>query len=101
MKSTFFNTVQKTIRIRNLNRKVEQVYIDWIKRFILFHNKRHPQELGASDMVLFLQALSSDPKVAAAGVKQALNALLFMYREVLQRPYDHLEIDSSSRLQSF
>jgi len=92
MKSTLFIAVQQTIRIRNLNHKIEEVYIDWIKRFILFHNKRHPQELNAGEIVQFLFYLSRDPKIPATSVKQAVNALLFMYREVLNRPYDHLEI---------
>jgi len=92
MKSNLFKAIQANIRIKNLNEKVERIYLERIREYILFHNKRHPQELGANEMVDFLNHLSRDHKIAAVGVKQALNALLFMYREVLERPFEHLEI---------
>jgi len=96
MKSGLLNTIQKTIRLKNLNTRIEQVYLQWIRQYILFHNKRHPQELSAADIVSFLMHLKRDPKTGASATKQALNALLFMYREVLHRPFEHLDIQSKT-----
>ncbi|MEO8305157.1 MAG: integron integrase, partial [Betaproteobacteria bacterium] len=63
--------------------RTEQAYVDWIKRFIRFHGKRHPIELGASEVEAFLTHLAVDGNVAAATQNQAKSALLFMYRDVL------------------
>ena len=64
--------------------QTEKAYVDWIKRFILFHSKRHPKEMGASEIRAFLANLVNDRNVAASTQNQALHSLLFLYREVLQ-----------------
>jgi integrase len=58
----------------------------WIKRFILFHNKRHPASMGGEEVNAFLTSLAVDDHVSASTQNQALSALLFLYREVLQDP---------------
>ncbi len=63
--------------------RTEEAYVDWAKRFILFHNKRHPVEMGASHVEAFLTHLAITRKVAPSTQNQALAALLFLYREVL------------------
>jgi integron integrase len=75
--------VRDRVRVKHYSIRTEQVYVDWIKRFIRFHGKRHPSELGAPEVEAFLTHLAVDGNVAAATQNQAKSALLFMYREVL------------------
>jgi integron integrase len=79
-------------RVRTLHDSIrtEDAYVPWIKRFILFHRKRHPQEMGAPELEAFLTHLAVDRNVAASTQNQALSAILFLYREVLRRPLDEL-----------
>jgi integron integrase len=75
--------VRQAVRARHYSHRTEKAYIHWIKRYIFFHGKRHPAEMGADEVGAFLSALAVDGKVAAATQNQALSALLFLYREVL------------------
>jgi len=75
--------VRKRLRVKHYSIRTEQAYTDWIKRFILFHGKRHPETLGAEEIEGFLTHLAVQGKVAAATQNQAKSALLFLYREVL------------------
>lgn len=65
--------------------RTEQAYVDWIRRFILFHGKRHPDEMGAEEVAAFLSHLAIDRKVAASTQNQAKAALIFLYQKVLER----------------
>jgi len=76
--------VREAIRLRHYSIRTEQAYTDWIKRFILFHGKRHPREMGAAEVERFLTHLAVEGRVAASTQNQALSALLFLYREVLK-----------------
>lgn len=78
-----FDRVRDALRTRHYSRRTEEAYIAWIRRYILFHRKRHPAEMGASEITQFLTSLAVQRKVAAATQNQALSALLFLYREVL------------------
>lgn len=71
------------IRLRHYSIRTEEAYVDWSRRYILFHNKRHPQEMGAEEVTAFLSHLASERKVSASTQNQAKSALLFLYREVL------------------
>jgi len=75
--------VRNRIRARHYSRRTEKAYVHWIKRYIFFHEKRHPAEMGAPEITTFLTALAVRDKVAASTQNQALSALLFLYREVL------------------
>lgn len=75
--------VRARIRRRGLAIRTEKVYVDWIRRFILANNKRHPRTMGAYEVERFLTGLAVKGKVAASTQNQALSALLFLYREVL------------------
>ncbi len=75
--------VRERIRVKHYSIRTEQAYVDWIRRFILFHGKRHPQELGAPEVEAFLTHLAVAGRVAASTQNQAKSALLFLYREVL------------------
>ena len=76
--------VRDTIRLKHYSIRTEQSYLGWARRFILFHNKRHPRDMGAVEVTAFLTDLAVRGNVAAATQNQALNAILFLYREVLK-----------------
>lgn len=71
------------IRTRHYSIRTEEAYADWARRFILFHGKRHPKEMGADEVQQFLSHLAVERNVAASTQNQAKSALLFLYREVL------------------
>lgn len=75
--------VRDKIRLKHYSIRTEQAYTDWIKRFIYFHDKRHPREMGAAEVEQFLTHLAVQGKVAASTQNQAKSALLFLYRQVL------------------
>ena len=75
--------VRDRLRAKHYSIRTETQYFQWIKRFILFHGKRHPREMGAVEVEAFLTHLAVEGRVAAATQNQALSALLFLYREVL------------------
>jgi integron integrase len=77
--------VHEAIRRRYFSRRTEQAYVHWIRRFIYFHGKRHPRDLGETEVTAFLNDLAVKRGVAAGTQNQALSALLFLYKEVLGR----------------
>ncbi|MHC5008699.1 MAG: integron integrase [Planctomycetota bacterium] len=77
------DSVREAIRIRHYSVRTEETYVGWIRRFILFHNKRHPNEMGSDEVGRFLTHLAVKGRVAASTQNQALAALLFLYKEVL------------------
>jgi integron integrase len=84
-KPKLLDQVRDAIRLKHYSIRTEQAYIDWIKRFILFHNKRHPREMAEAEVTQFLTYLARDGNVAASTQNQALSALLFLYKEVLKQ----------------
>jgi integron integrase len=82
-KPRLLDRVREAVRARHYSRRTEKAYVHWIKRYIFFHAKRHPVEMGAAEVTAFLTSLAVDRKVAASTQNQALSALLFLYREVL------------------
>lgn len=83
--------VRELIRIRHYSIRTEQAYLQWIRRYIIFHGRRHPRELGAPELTAFLSDLAIRGKVAASTQNQALNAILFLYRDVLKIALPWLE----------
>jgi hypothetical protein len=83
--------VRARCRLLHLAINTENTYVAWIRRYILFHNKRHPLEMGAPEVTGFLTHLAVDGHVAASTQNQALSALLFLYREVLEREFGWLK----------
>src|SRR5262245_35019784 len=82
-KPKLLDQVRQAIRTRHYSVKTEESYLGWIKRFIFFHNKRHPAEMGETEIAQFLSSLATDRNVSASTQNQALNAILFLYHEVL------------------
>lgn len=83
--------VRELIRIRHYSIRTEQAYLQWIRRYIIFHGRRHPRQLGAPELTAFLSDLAIRGKVAASTQNQALNAILFLYRDVLKIALPWLE----------
>jgi integron integrase len=79
------------IRLRHLSQRTEQAYVSWSRRFILFHQKRHPKEMGATEIRAFLTHLAVNRRVAASTQNVALHALLFLYRHVLHQDFPPLD----------
>lgn len=77
--------VRDAVRRRHYSYRTEKAYLQWIRRFILFHGKRHPGEMGEAEVAAFLTHLAVERRVAAATQNQALNAILFLYKRVLER----------------
>ena len=93
--------VRDAIRVKHYSIRTEQAYVNWIKRYIYFHNVRHPAEMGAAEVEAFLTHLAVNENVAASTQNQALSALLFLYREVLKKdpgPIDALRAKKPKRL---
>jgi integrase len=75
--------VRQVLRVRHYALRTEECYVQWIVRFIRFHNKRHPRDMGAAEVAQFLSDLAVQGRVAASTQNQALNALVFLYKQVL------------------
>jgi len=83
--------IREKTRTNHLSIRTEQVYVSWAKRFILFHNKRHPAEMGEKEIEDFLTHLVVVDNVSASTQNQALNAIIFMYKEVFDRKLNKLK----------
>ena len=83
--------VCEAIRARHYSLRTEDTYLRWIKRFILFHGKRHPRDMGVQEVQQFLSHLAVAGHVAASTQSQALSAILFLYRQVLKQDIGWLD----------
>jgi integron integrase len=82
--------VRAALRTRHYSLRTEEAYVGWIRRFVVFHGKRHPDEMGEDEINAFLSSLATDGRVAASTQNQALSALLFLYRHVLEKPFPEM-----------
>lgn len=76
--------VRDALRTKHYSYRTEESYLEWIKRYIMFHGKRHPKEMGAAEVQAYITYLATERQVAASTQNQALSAILFLYRYVLQ-----------------
>jgi len=83
--------VRTLIRRKHMSRATEKAYVQWIRRFILFHNKRHPSQMGGAEVEAYLSHLAVNRRVSASTQNQALSALLFLYKQVLESDLPWLE----------
>ncbi|MBM3123290.1 MAG: integron integrase [Chloroflexi bacterium] len=88
MPSQLLDQVRGTLRRRHYSLRTETTYLHWVRRYIVFHHKQHPADLGTADLESFLTSLAVNDHVSAATQNQALSALLFLYRNVL-----HIDLD--------
>jgi integron integrase len=90
-KPRLLDRVRDAVRARHYSRRTEKAYVAWIRRYIVFHGKRHPADMGAAEITRFLTSLAVEGRVAASTQNQALSALLFLYREILQQEVPWLD----------
>jgi integron integrase len=90
-KPKLLDQVCQAIRARHYSPKTEENYVHWIKRFIFFHNKRHPAKMSEKEIAQFLSSLASELHVSASTQNQALNAILFLYRDVLRKEIGYVD----------
>ena len=90
-KPRLLDRVREAIRVRHYSLRTEEVYLQWVRRYILFHGKRHPDDMGEAEVAAFLSYLAMERNVAAATQNQALSAILFLYTNVLGRDLDWLK----------
>jgi site-specific recombinase XerD len=84
-KPKLLEQVREVIHIKHYSLRTEESYINWIKRFIFFHNKKHPIEMGEKEIGQFITHLAKDKKVSASTQNQALCAIIFLYKKCLEK----------------
>lgn len=89
-RSPFLDNVRAAIRVRHYSYATEKTYVDWVRRFIFYHNKRHPTEMAEQEVADFLSHLAVEKNVSPSTQNQALNALVFLYKNVLERPLQEI-----------
>ena len=89
--SKLLDQVRDLIRLRHYSIRTEEAYSRWIKEYILYHQKRHPSQMGEHEVSEFLSNLALKRQVAASTQNQALSAILFLYRDVLKQPLDCID----------
>ena len=87
----FLDELRRHMRSGDYAWKTEKTYVHWIRRFILFHNKRHPAELGAPEVEAYLSYLANDRQCSPATQRIALNALIYLYAKFLNKPLQNLD----------
>jgi integron integrase len=85
------DAVRQTLRMRHRSPRTEEAYLHWIRRYIRFHDHRHPRDLGRDDVTRFISSLAVERNVSPSTQTQALSALVFLYKHVLQLPFDWLD----------
>jgi len=90
-RSRLLDQMREILRLHHYSIRTEEAYLEWVKRFILFHNKRHPSDMGEKEVSAFLTYLAVNKHVSASTQNQALSAILFLYKRVLNLQLDWLE----------
>jgi site-specific recombinase XerD len=78
MPKKLLDQIRAAIRLKHYSYRTEESYVDWARRFILFHNKRHPKDMGAEEIQAFISHLATERHLAASSQNQALSAILFL-----------------------
>jgi len=97
MAKKLLDQARDVLRLKHYSYRTEETYVDWIRRYILFHQKRHPNEMGTPEIQAFLTYLATERTVAASTQNQALSAILFLYREVLHKDIEPVLLSSAKR----
>ncbi len=91
-KPKLLDQVRDIIRLKKYSYRTEQTYVQWIRRFILFHDKRYPRDMGKKEVEAFLTYLAGERHVAASTQNQALSALIFLYQYVIEKPLPYIDV---------
>ena len=90
-KTKLLDQVRLTLRVSHYSRRTEEAYVRWVRRFVVFHGRQHPAELGEQEVAQFLSALAREGKVSASTQSQAASAIIFLYKKVLRRRMGWIE----------
>lgn len=85
-KPKLLDLIRNEIRLRHFSIRTEKAYVGWVYKYVLFHNKKHPIEMGEKEVMQYLSYLAVNRNVSKATQNQTFNALLFLYRNVLHKP---------------
>ena len=97
-KPKLLDEIRNVIRLRHYSPRTEESYINWIRRYVLFHNKKHPRDLNEKDIREFLNHLSLKQNVSYSTQNQALNAIIFMYKNVIKKDIGSIKFEKSKRV---
>ena len=97
MAKKLLDQLSDALRTRHYSYRTEQAYLDWVRRFILFHQKRHPDTMGEEEIRAFLTHLATERNVGASTQNQALSSILFLYREVLHKELEPIFMTGAKR----
>jgi integron integrase len=97
MAKKLLDQLSDALRTRHYSYRTEEAYVDWVRRFILFHHKRHPASMGEEEIRTFLAYLAADRQVAASTQNQAVSAIMFLYREVLHKELEPILTTGAKR----
>jgi integron integrase len=97
MAKKLLDQMRDHLRLKHYSLRTEETYLDWARRYILFHNKHHPNNMGAPEIQAFIAHLATQRQVAASTQNQALSAILFLYREVLRKEIDPILLSNTKR----
>ncbi len=97
MPKKLLDQLSDTLRAKHYSYRTEEAYLDWVRRYILYHDKKHPAKMGAKEIRAFLVHLAVERSVAASTQNQALSAILFLYREVLHQEIEPILLSSAKR----
>jgi integron integrase len=97
MAKKLLDQLSDALRTKHYSYRTEETYIDWVRRYILFHNKKHPKEMGTPEIRAFITHLAVQRSVAASTQNQALSAILFLYREVLHQEIEPILLSAAKR----
>lgn len=96
-KSPFLESIRRTMRLRGYSIRTEQSYLYWIRNFIRFHNNSHPNGMGKKEVVAFLDHLASERHVTTNTQRVALNALVYLFKHILNKPMENLGFKPASK----
>lgn len=101
MAKKLLDQLREVLRLKHYSYRTEEAYVNWVRRFILFHHKRHPAEMGAPEIQSFLAHLAQERNVSASTQNQALSAILFLYREILHQEIEPVLLSGAKRPERF
>ena len=97
MAKKLLDQLSDALRTKHYSYRTEETYLDWVRRFILFHHKKHPAQMGADEIRAYIIYLAAERNVAASTQNQALSAILFLYREVLHQEIEPILLTGAKR----
>ena len=97
-KTKLLDEVRNVIRLRHYSPRTEESYVNWIRKYVLYHNKKHPRDMGEKEIRDYLNYLSLTQNVSYSTQNQALNAIIFLYKNVIKKELGNLNFEKAKRV---